>query len=258
MKRIAGVLAAVVVLALAGYFAWTYLGNGGAAAAALGGSGTIETVQIAITPQTSGRIVSAPDQEGVAVKRGDVLYRLDASLLDLQVSQAQAGVDAATANYRQVRDASASKKADKAAAKAQLDQAKAALAMAKVQAGYASIASPIDGVLTNLAARTGENASPGSTLAIVSDPTSMTVTIYIAESQIGLVKVGQPGSLTTDSTAGKTYSATVVFVGSQAEFTPASIETKEQRVKLVYQVKLKIMDADAALKPGMPADVVLQ
>lgn len=258
MKRIAGVLVAVVVLAVAGYFGWTYFTGAGAASGALGGSGTIETVQIAITPQASGRIVSAPEQEGVSVKAGDVLYRLDASLLELQVSQAQAGVDAATANYKHVRDASGSTKADKAAAKAQLDQAKAALGMAKVQAGYATITSPIDGVLTNLAARTGENASPGSTLAIVSDPTSMTVTIYVAESQIGLVKVGQAGTLTTDSTAGKTYTAKVVFVGSQAEFTPASIETKEQRVKLVYQVKLKIMDADAALKPGMPADVVLQ
>jgi HlyD family secretion protein len=112
-------------------------------------------------------------------------------------------------------------------------------------------------VLTSLAARAGENAVPGGTLAVVSDPTSLTVTIYIAESQIGLVKVGQTGTLTTDSTS-KTYDAKVVFIGSQAEFTPASIETKEQRVKLVYQVKLRVTDADSSLKAGMPADVVLQ
>jgi HlyD family secretion protein len=258
MKRIAGVLAAIVVLAVAGYFGWMYFAGGAKAASALGGSGTIETVQIAITPQVSGRIVTAPDQEGVAVKKGDVLYTLDDTLIRLQVSQAQAGVDAAQANYKQVKNASSSKKSDKAAAKAQLDQANAALAMAQVQVGYASITSPIDGVLTNLAARAGENAAPGGTLAIVSDPKNLTVTIYIAESSIGLVKVGQSGTLTTDSTAGKTYNAIVSFVGSQAEFTPASIETKDQRVKLVYQVKLRITDTDSALKPGMPADVVLQ
>jgi HlyD family secretion protein len=258
MKRIARVLVAVVVLAVAGYFAWNYFANGGGAAAALGGSGTIETVQIALTPQISGRIIQAPAEEGVTVKQGEVLFRLDATLADLQVSQARAGVAAAQANYDQVWTASGSKSSDKAAAKAQLDQAKAALKMAQVQAGYAQIVSPIDGVLTNLAARAGENAVPGSTLAVVSDPTSMTVTIYIAESQIGLVKVGQSGTLTTDSTGTKAYHAQVVFVGSQAEFTPASIETKDQRVKLVYQVKLRITDADSALKPGMPADVVLQ
>lgn len=258
MKRIAQVLVAIIVLAVAGYFAWSYFGTGGGAATALGGSGTIETVQIAITPQVSGRIVAAPAEEGVTVKKGEVLYRLDSTLTDLQVSQAKAGVNAARANYDQVRDKSSSKKSDKAAAKAQLDQAKAALKMAQVQTGYATIAAPIGGVLTNLAARAGENAAPGSTLAIVSDPTSLTVTIYVAESQIGLVKVGQSGTLTTDSTSGKTYDAQVAFVGSQAEFTPASIETKDQRVKLVYQVKLRIMGVDAALKPGMPADVVLR
>jgi HlyD family secretion protein len=252
------VLVAIIVVAVVGYFAWSYFTGIGSAAAALGGSGTIETVQIAITPQASGRIVSAPEQEGIAVKKGDVLYRLDATMADLQVSQARAGVSAAQANYDQVRKSSSSKKADKAAAKAQLDQATAALKMAEVQASYTSIPAPIDGVLTNLASRNGENATPGNTLAVVSDPASLTVTIYIAESQIGLVKIGQAGTLTTDSTVGKTYNAKVSFVGSQAEFTPASIETKDQRVKLVYQVKLRITDPDSALKPGMPADVVLQ
>jgi HlyD family secretion protein len=258
MKRIAGVIGVIVVLVVAGYFGWTAFTGGAGAGTGLGGSGTVETIQIAITPQASGRIVAAPDQEGVAVKKGDVLYRLDPTTAGLQVTQAKAGVSAAQANYDQVRDKSSSTKADKAAAKAQLDQAKAALKMAEVQVGYTAIASPIDGVLTSLAARAGENAVPGSTLAVVSDPTSLTVTIYVAESQIGLVKVGQSGTLTTDSTTGKTYNAKVVFVGSQAEFTPASIETKEQRVKLVYQVKLRIVDADTALKAGMPADVVLQ
>jgi HlyD family secretion protein len=129
--------------------------------------------------------------------------------------------------------------------------------MTRVQVGYTTIASPIDGVLTNIAANAGENAVPGSTLAILSDPASLTVTIFIPETQIAQVKVGQTGTLTTDSTT-KQYHADVVFVNSQAEFTPSSIETKDQRVNLVYQVKLRITDADSALKPGMPADVVLK
>ena len=91
----------------------------------------------------------------------------------------------------------------------------------------------------------------------MSNPASLTVTIYVPESRIGEVKLGQEGTLTTDSTS-RTYHAKVVFIGSQAEFTPASIETKDQRVKLVYQVKLRITDGDLALKPGMPADVVLK
>jgi len=257
MKRIFPILAVVVVLALAGYFGWTWYTGTSATASALGGSGTIETDQIAITPQTTGRILTAPAEEGVPVAKGDVLYTLDPALVELQVKQAQAGIDAAKANLKTVKAKSGHTKADTAAAQAQLDQAEVALAMAKVQVGYASIASPIDGVISSIAARAGENAVPGTTLAIVSNPASLTVTIYVPESQIGLVKIGQTGTLTTDSLT-KTYHGSVVFIATQAEFTPASIETKDQRIKLVYQVKLRITDADTSLKPGMPADVVLQ
>jgi HlyD family secretion protein len=256
MKRIIPVLAVIAVLAVAGYFAWNWYSGTTSSSTALGGSGTIETDQIAITPQTTGRILTAPTEEGVPVKRGDVLYKLDPALLNLAISQAQAGVRAATANLANVKDTSGHTDADIASAKAQIDQANVAVKMAKLQAGYATVTSPIDGVVSSIAARAGENAVPGSTLAVISNPASLTVTIFVPESQIGQVKIGQSGTLTTDSVT-KTYHGEVVFVATQAEFTPASIETKDQRVKLVYQVKLRITDSDASLKPGMPADVVL-
>ena len=256
MKRIIPVLAVIAVLAVAGYFGWNFYNGQGSSSSTLGGSGTVETDQIAITPQTSGRILSAPTEEGVPVKKGDVLYKLDSALVDLQIEQAEAGVKAAKANLKNVRNKSGHTKADVSAAKAQVDQADVALDMAKVQAGYTTVTSPIDGVVASIAARAGENAVPGSTLAVVSDPASLTITIFVPESQIGQVKIGQQGTLTTDSVT-KTYHVEVVFIATQAEFTPASIETKDQRVKLVYQVKLRISDSDASLKPGMPADVVL-
>ncbi|PKQ38263.1 MAG: hypothetical protein CVT59_03300 [Actinobacteria bacterium HGW-Actinobacteria-1] len=255
MKRIVPI---ILVLVVAGVAAWYFLlgGNASTSSDVLGGSGTIETDQVAISAQTSGRIVEAPTEDGVPIAKGDVLFKLDAALLKLQVQQAEAGVTAAEAAYRQAKD---DKKTDAeiASAKAQLDQAKVAVEMAKVQLGYATIGSPIDGVLTNVVLKAGENAVPGSTLAIVSNPASLTVTIYVPENRIGEVTVGQAGDLVTDSTS-KTYHAEVIFIGSQAEYTPASIETKDQRVKLVYQVRLRITDADSALKPGMPADVTLK
>lgn len=260
MKRIFPVLAVIAVLAVlavAGYFGWTWYTGSSGGAGALGGSGTIETNQIAVTPQTAGRIVSAPAEEGVPVKKGGVLYQLDPALAQLQVDQANAGIDAAEANLRNVKNKSGRTSADVRAAQAQLDQATVVLKIAEVQAGYTTVASPIDGIVSSIAARVGENAVPGGTLAIISDPTSLTVTIFVPESQIGQVKVGQSGTLTTDSVT-KSYRCEVVFIATQAEFTPASIETKDQRVKLVYQVKMRITDSDSALKPGMPADVVLQ
>ncbi len=255
MKWISLILV-IIVLAVAGYFGVTYYTGTTKAGNALGGSGTIETDQVALSPQASGRIIEAPAEEGVPVAKGDVLYRLDSTTAQLQVQQAQAGANAAQAAYNQaVKDKK--KSSEIAAARAQLDQALIAIQMAQVQLGYTSITSPLDGVLSSIAAKAGENAVPGGTLALVSNPASITVSIYVPESRIGEVKLGQEGSLTTDSTT-RTYHAKVVFIGSQAEFTPASVETKDQRVKLVYQVKLRITDGDSALKPGMPADVVFQ
>ena len=258
MRRIILIIVVIAVLGAVGYYGYQYYQtNNGANSNGLAGSGTIETDQIAVTPQTSGRIVSAPSEEGVAVTKGEVLFGLDPTLANLQVKQAKVGVSAASTNYKDVKKASGSTRAQKDAAKAQLAQARVVLSMAELQASYTTIKSPIAGVLTNIAANAGENAVPGGTLAILSNPASLTVTIYIPENEIGQVKVGQTGSLTTDSTS-KTYHGEVVFVNSQAEFTPSSIETKDQRVNLVYQVKLRVTDSDSSLKPGMPADVVLQ
>ena len=255
-KRIVPILIVVVVLGAIGYFWWTNYGAGAAANQALGGSGTIEAQQVAITPQVSGRIVSAPSQEGAAVKAGDVIYKLDPANLKLAVESAQAGVRAAQSNYTHVKNDSASTWADKQTAKAQVDQAKVAQQMAELQVTYTTIKAPVDGVLSSITQHVGENATPGSTMAMLSQVQTLTVTIYVPETRIGEVKIGQAGTLTTDST--KSYNARVSYISSQAEFTPASIETKDQRTKLVYQVKLDITDADSNLKPGMPADVVLK
>jgi len=155
-----------------------------------------------------------------------------------------------------VKNDSSSTRAEKDAAKAQWEQAKVAQQLAEVQLAYTTIKSPADGILSNIAQHAGENAVPGTTLAMLSQVQTLTVTIYVPETEIGNIKMGQRGTVTTDST--KSYNGRVSFISSQAEFTPASIETKDQRTKLVYQVKLDITNADSDLKPGMPADVVLK
>jgi RND family efflux transporter MFP subunit len=257
-KRIIPIVLVILVVAGIGYYWWTTYGGGSAAAnATLGGSGTIEAQQIAVTPQMAGRIIAAPPQEGVAVKTGDVLYQLDPSVIKLQIASLDTAIKAALTNYNHVKSDSSSTKADKQAAKTQWEQAVLAKKMAEVQLTYMTIHAPMDGTLTNIAQKTGENAVPGTTLAMMSEVQNLTVTIYVPETQIGQVKMGQSGTITTDSTT-KQYNGKVTFIASQAEFTPSSVETKDQRTKLVFQVKLDITDADAQLKPGMPADVVLK
>jgi HlyD family secretion protein len=255
-KRIAIVIVIVLVLGAGGYLAWRLLSQSSTSSAALAGSGTIEAPEVSVAPLVSGRILEAPVAEGASVKKGDVLYRVDSSVQKLQVAQAQAGVNAAKAARDQAKS---DKKSDAeiAAAQAQLDQATDALKLAQLQESYCTVTAPADGVLISKALDAGEIASPGRTLATIGRLGELTVTVYIPESQIGLVKVGQKATLKTDSSTA-TFDCTVSSVASEAEFTPAQIETKDQRVKLVFAVTLSVTDTTGTLKPGMPADVTFE
>ncbi len=256
MKRILPVVALVIV-AIAAYAIWTTT-RSSSAAESLGGSGTIEATSVNVSSQTQApaRVVEVDVQSGDAVKKEQVLFKLDATLARYQVQQAQAGVSAAAATLKQDKDDDKSG-AQIAQDQAALDQANIQVKIAQAQLGYYAVTSPIDGVALDVPATLGENAAPGGTLAVVGDVKHLTVSIYVPESQIGQVKVGQKGTLTTDSTGGKTFPCTVTSVASEAEFTPASVETKDQRVKLVYEVRLDVSDPTGQLKPGMPADVTL-
>lgn len=254
VKRI--LIAAVVIAALggAGWWAWvTYGDRIGEPETALGGSGTLEAEQVAVSSMIPGRITTISVEPGKQVTAGEVLFELDAQLMQLQVRQAEAGVRVAQAALDQAKTDQVSK-ALLDQAQARLDQAKAALDMAKVQAGYAAIAAPVDGHVTLVAASVGENASPGRTLATIADLSRLYVNIYVPETDIAQLQVGVRATVSTDSSA-ETFEATVIRIASQAEFTPSSVETREQRAKLVYEVRLEVRDRAGALKPGMPVNV---
>jgi HlyD family secretion protein len=126
-----------------------------------------------------------------------------------------------------------------------------------VQLGYATVAAPHDGVVVTVTTNEGQNAGPGRTLLTLSDPSNLFVRVFVPETQIGNVKVGQQVSVTADSPT-EPYTGTVSFVASEAEFTPTNVETKDQRTKLVFEVRVRISDTSGALKAGMPVDVNFQ
>jgi HlyD family secretion protein len=92
----------------------------------------------------------------------------------------------------------------------------------------------------------------------VLDPTSRWVRIYVREDQIGRVSLGQSARIESDSHADSAFAGRVIHIASEAEFTPRTVQTAEERLKLVYAVKVAIDgDPGLALKPGVPADVLL-
>ena len=80
---------------------------------------------------------------------------------------------------------------------------------------------------------------------------------YIPQTQLGRVKLGQKVKLTTDSYKDKSYIGTITYISSQAEFTPKQIQTQEERVKLVYRVKISVENKQQELKLNMPVDAVI-
>jgi HlyD family secretion protein len=123
---------------------------------------------------------------------------------------------------------------------------------------FASITAPFDGVVTVRHREPGETAPPGAPVLTLMNPDDRWVRIYVQEDRIGRVTLGQLATISSDSYPDRTHQGRVTFIASEAEFTPKNVQTPEERVKLVYAVKVQVLnDPGFELKPGMPADVRL-
>jgi HlyD family secretion protein len=120
------------------------------------------------------------------------------------------------------------------------------------------IYAPIDGVVLVKSAEAGEVLAAGTTIVTIGDLDHPWLRAYIGETELGRVKLGQKVRLTTDSYANKSYTGTVSFIASDAEFTPKQIQTKEERVKLVYRIKVDVDNSEHDLKNNMPVDAEIQ
>ena len=145
-----------------------------------------------------------------------------------------------------------------AAQRAQVAQAEAAVRQLDATLANAVIRAPFDGVVTVKDREVGETVGAGAPVLTVTNLNDRWVRIYIPETRIGAVHLGQGSQITADTYQGKVYQGQVSFIASEAEFTPKNVQTQDERVKLVYAVKVRItMDSTYDLKPGIPADVEL-
>lgn len=144
------------------------------------------------------------------------------------------------------------------AQRAQVAQAEAAVRVIDATLANMTLRAPFDGIVTVRHREPGEIVAAGSPVLTVMNPADRWVRIYVPETRIGAVRLGQAAEITSDTYPTKIYRGEVVFIASQAEFTPKTVQTTEERVKLVYAVKVQITeDPTSDLKPGMPADVRL-
>jgi HlyD family secretion protein len=116
------------------------------------------------------------------------------------------------------------------------------------------VVSPIDGFVVKEFIEEGENVNAMSSLLKISDLSVVELIIYVSEEQLGKVQLGNKAEIFVDAFPDKTFKGTVTFISPEAEFTPKNIQTKDERTKLVFGVKIKIPNAKFELKTGMPAD----
>jgi len=142
-------------------------------------------------------------------------------------------------------------------AQAQLSQAEAALGILQVQLDKMSLLSPLSGLVSNRSIHVGETASAGATLMTIANLEEVKLTVYIPENRYGRIQLGQQVDVEVDSFPDQVYKGEVVYISSEAEFTPRNVQTEEERVNTVFAVKILIPNPDHDLKPGMPADATI-
>lgn len=139
-------------------------------------------------------------------------------------------------------------------ASAKLKVAKQSLALDQTRLGYAQLTTPVSGYVLSENVEAGEFVAAGTPVVTVGNLDDVWLRAYIDETDLGRIKLGQRVEVTTDSYPDKIYEGTITFISPVAEFTPKNVQTKKERVKLVYRVKVNLENPNHELKPGMPAD----
>ena len=223
MKRLIAASTAVLLLALAASGWWWYAERQAAEARLLRASGMLEATEVALSSEAGGRLAARLVREGDRVRKGDLLAQLDVELLDHQVRTAP---DLATQLH--------------------LER----------QRDRQTLRAPLDGWVVRTLYEPGEQVAPGAPVVVVADWRDLTLKVYLPEDRFGRVALGQPASITVDAYPGEVFPGQVTFIASEAEFTPRNVQTREDRVKSVYAIKLRVPNLDLRLKPGMFADAV--
>ena len=165
-----------------------------------------------------------------------------------EVSIKRREVDRLQAERDRMRAARAALENETRTARARIDEVSAALA-------DATLLAPSDGTVMAKLVEQGELVAPGRPLATLVDLQDLFVRVFIAERDIGKIRLGNPARIVADAFPGRDFAGQVSEIAQQAEFTPKEVHMKDERVKLVFGVKVRIDNPEGHLKPGMPADV---
>jgi HlyD family secretion protein len=150
------------------------------------------------------------------------------------------------------------KEQELAAREADIERAKAGLGVVETQIADTSVESAINGVVMVKSADPGEVLAAGTSILTLGDIDHPWLRAYIPQQKLGRVRLGMPVKVYSDSYPGKVYAGKISFIASEAEFTPKQIQTDEERVKLVYRIKVEVENPNRELKLNMPVTAEIE
>jgi HlyD family secretion protein len=218
--------------------------------------------EIAQAEAALSRLKSEADRMAKEFARADALYKREVIPLK-ELDSARAGRDSSAAAVREADERfkllkSGPRPHAVSQAQARVEVASAVLALADTRLSETSISSPVDGLVLAKHAEPGEMITPGAPVITVGKMNEVWLKAYIPETELGRVKPGQKVRVTSDTWPGRLYEGKITFISSQAEFTPKNVQTEKERVKLVYRIKITLPNPKMELKPGMPADAIIE
>ncbi len=251
------IVALALILSTLYFEVFRHLGGNGEV---IEGSGTIEVTDIDIGSKIAGRVTYIPFNEGEKVGKGQIVAKLDYNELDAQRLSAAAYLGNARSNMDRIeklyRGGSVSRKDyDQVLTAFRVASANYELVSAAID--NAVILSPIDGIILEKNLEIGEMAFPGTPIVTAADLSKVWIKIYVTQPNLGRIKLGQKASLFIDTFPGRPFNGKVVAISNRAEFTPKTIETRDERTKLMFAIKIAADNPDQILKPGMPADAFI-
>ena len=169
-----------------------------------------------------------------------------------QIQKAKADLAQAEANFALVKAGPRQEKIDQA--ETRVREAEQKVAQARLALSYTELIAPMDGVVFSRSAEPGEFLNPATPVLVVGDLAHPWLRAYVGETVLGKLKLGQKAQVFTDSFPDKPYNGTLSFISSEAEFTPKAVQTFEERVKLMFRIKISLPNPKGELRPGMPAD----
>lgn len=185
----------------------------------------------------------------------DVISTRDFETAQAQLKVAEARVNEAQERLKLIKEGPRAEQITQA--RARVEQARAAVTLAETQIENTRLLSPLTGMVLSHNIEVGEYVSPGTAVITVADLAHPWVRTYVAQTELGHLRHGQKVAVKTDSYPNKSYEGKIGFIASDAEFTPKTVQTTKERVKLVFRIKVDVDNPNDELKPGMPADVVV-